>query len=95
MRLHKSPFPQSLWKALNFSVVLALIVASFAPVIALAATDTPAQTVQTNGACEVSGNKIFLPLVSSTAKQLAVMQSMVAELPMTGADEDPDLIERD
>lgn len=30
-----------------------------------------------------------------TAKQLAVMQSMVAELPMTGADEDPDLIERD
>ena len=71
MRLHKSPFPRSLWKALNFSVVLALIVASFAPVIALAATDTPAQTVQTNGACEVSGNKIFLPLVSSTAKQLA------------------------
>lgn len=30
-----------------------------------------------------------------TAKQLAVMQRMVAELPMTGTDEEPDLIERD
>ena len=30
-----------------------------------------------------------------TAKQLAVMQRMVAELPMTGNDDDADLIERD
>lgn len=30
-----------------------------------------------------------------TPKQLAVMQRMVAELPMTGTDDEPDLIERD
>lgn len=30
-----------------------------------------------------------------SAKQLAVMRRMVAELPMPGGNEDPDLIERD
>lgn len=32
---------------------------------------------------------------SPSAKQLAVMQRMVAELPMSGVEDDPELIERD
>lgn len=71
MRFHKSPFPRSVWKALNVSVILAMIVASFAPVIASAATNAPAQTVRTNGACEVTASKVFLPFVSSTAGAVA------------------------
>ena len=64
---------RAIWKVINATVVLALLVAMVAPAATFAATDTPRQAAQTNGTCEkatTTAGQLFLPLVSKPANAL-------------------------
>lgn len=87
MHLRKLFSRRSAWRALNLSLVFALLLSSVAP--ALAAGESPATVVQTNAGCEqalAGASKVFMSVITAPAK--AVMAA--AE----GIFSDPAAVER-